>query len=241
MKRIFNLKQHLNSERALSYALVFVLSFFGSQVNTVHNAMGQASPAEPYISLNVKNKPLGEVFKIISADTGYTFKLNDQWRNYPVYASLENLPLHQVLKRILGRLNHTIIYESDKSIHIVIYGVADSRKSNQSPVQSFPSQIQQYPQEPEPAPEPSFENANDPERVTESSIETGAPGITEEKSAEETGPVESAEKEKTGETGPVESKEPDKAASSPGENPIEQNEQNKVDADASPDGTEKQN
>jgi len=241
MKRIFNLKQQLNSERAFSYALVFVLSFFGSQVHTVHSAMGQAPAAEPYISLNVKNKPLGEVFNKISADTGYTFKLNDQWRGYPVNASLENMPLHQVLKRILGRLNHTIIYESDKNINIVIYGVADSRKTNQNPVQSFPSQNQQYQQEPAPAPEPSPENANDLERVNESSNETGAPGITEEKSAEETGPVENSEKESSGETATGEGKESDKDASGPGENPAEQNVPKKGDADDSPDGAQQQN
>lgn len=241
MKRIFNLKQHLNSERALSYALVFVLSFFSSPIHTIHNAMGKVPAAEPYISLNVKNKPLGEVLKKISADTGYTFKLNDQWRGHMVYVSLENMPLHQVLKRILGRLNHTIIYESDKSINIVIYGEADSRKHNQFPVQSFPSQIQQYQQEPEPSPEPSPENANDRERVNEGSNETGASENTEEKSAAEKNYVGNADKENAGKTGTVESKESDKDSSSPGENPKEQNEQNKVDEYASPDSTQKQN
>jgi len=184
MKRIFNLKQHLNYERVLFCALVFVLSFLSTNVNTIHNAMGQVSAEEPYITLNVKNKPLGDVLKKISEDTGYKFKLNDQWSGYSVYASLENMPLHQVLKRILSRLNYAIIYESDKSINIVIYGEADTRKINQYPIQSFSSQIPKYPQELEPSPELPPEKAGDLERADESSSETGASENSEEKSTE---------------------------------------------------------
>ncbi|MFC1817152.1 hypothetical protein ACFL0M_14725 [Thermodesulfobacteriota bacterium] len=229
MKRISNLKKDLNFERVLPYALVFVLSFLGTNVNTIHNAMGQVSTEEPYISLNVKNKPLGDVLKKISEDTGYKFELNDQWSGYPVYASYENVPLHQVLKRILGRLNHTIIYESDKRVNIVIYAEADS------------SQIQQNQQEPAPSPELPPEKVDDLERANESSKETGASEGTEEISTEKKESAENAEKDSTEKTSAVESKESDKDSSSQSENSNEQNEQKKVDEDASPDSPQKEN
>jgi len=241
MKRIFNLKQPLSFKSALPYALVFVLSFLCTHVHTTHNAMGQASAEEPYLSLNVKNKPLGDVLKKISEDTGYKFKLNKQWSGYPVYAALGNMPLSQVLKRILVRLNHTIIYESDKSINIVIYGEIDSRKTNRNPIQSFSPQIQKYPQAPAASPELPPEKANEPERVDESSTETDASGATEEKSIEKNDSVENAEKESAEKTSAVESNESDKDSSSQIENPKEQNEQNKADEEASPDNTQKQN
>jgi len=240
MKRIFNLKQYLTFEIALPYALGFFLSFLSTNGNTIDNAMGQVPAEEPYISLNVKNKPLGDVLKNISQETGYKFKVNDQWSHYPVYASLENMPLHQVLKRILDKLNHVIIYESDKRINIVIYAKADSSKINQYPIKSFSSQIKKYQQEPAPSPELSLEKANDLERVNESSKETDASGGTEEINNENKDPAENAEKESTDKTIVVENKELDKDSSIQSENPNEQNEQKEVDVEASSDNSQKQ-
>jgi len=241
MKCVFNLKQHLNFESVFPYALVFVLSFLSTTVNTCHNAMGQVSTEEPHISLNVKNKPLGDVLKIISEDTGYKFKLNNQWAGYPISASLKNMPLHQTLKRILGRLNHTIIYESDKRVNIVIYADTDSRKINQSPIKSFSSQIQKNEQDPAPSPEALPEKADDLERVDESSRETAPSEGTEEMSAETKDSIENAETDSVEKAGVVESKETDKESNSQIEISNEQNEQKKVDEDASPDSSQGQN
>ena len=238
MKRIFNLKQNLNFERALPFALSFALSFLITNVITIHTTMGQVSTDESYISLNVRKKPLGDVLLKITQDTGLKFKLNDQWSDYPVNASFENMPLNQVLKRILSRLNHTIIYESDKSINIVIYGEADTQKRNQHHIPSFSSQIQKYQQEPAPLPEPSPENTNDLERANESPKETDASGNTEEKSAEEKDSAENSEKESTEKTNALENKESDKDSSSQSENSNEQNVQKKVDENASPDSSQ---
>ena len=240
MKYISNLKQHLNFKKVLPYALGFVLFFLSTNVNTIHNAMGQVPTEEPYISLNVKNKPLGDVLKNISQDTGYKFKLNDQWSGYPVHASLENMPLHQVLKRILGKLNHAIIYESDKRINIVIYAKEDSRKINLYPIKTFSSQIKKYQQEPAPTPELSLEKENDSARVNESTNETDALGGTEEISNENKDPAENAEKEGAEKTSVVENKESDKDSSIQSENPNEQNEQKEVDVEASSDNSQKQ-
>lgn len=239
MKWIVNLKQHLNFERVLPYALVFVLSILSINVHTIHNAMGQVSREEPYISLIVKNKPLGDVLKKISADTGYKFKLNNQWSGYLVSATLENMPLHQVLKRILGRLSHTIIYDSDKSIHIVIYAEADSRKIDPHSIKSPLAPIEKYQLVQPPSPGRPPEEANEVERVIESSRETSVSGATEEKSTEKKESAENAEKESVETTGAGERKGPDKGPSSRNDNSNEQNEQQQVDEVPSPDSSQK--
>jgi len=241
MKYIFKLKRYLNFERVLPFALSFVLSLLGANFNAVHKAMGQVPQEESYISLNVKNQPLGDVLMKIGRETGYQIKLNGQWSDYPVHALLEHVPLDQVLKRILGRLNHTIIYESDKSINIVIYGEADSRKTDTYPVPSFSSQIQNYQQEPESSPELSPEKANDPERADESSKETDASGNTEEKSTIEKDSEENAEKEIAEKVSAVEDGESNKDSSSQSEDSNEQNEQGKAEENAAPDSPQQPN
>lgn len=87
-------------------------------------AMAADSPAEPLINLTVKNEPLGEVLDTITAETGYRFKLNSQWESHLVSATIGNLPLERGLKRLLRSLNHTIIWEADRTITIMVYGKA---------------------------------------------------------------------------------------------------------------------
>ena len=79
------------------------------------------SIAEERISLDVKDQPLGEVLEDLSAETGYRFRIDERWNNFPVTASMKNEPLHQGLKRILRNLNNAVIYGSDKTIRIKIY------------------------------------------------------------------------------------------------------------------------
>jgi hypothetical protein len=129
--------------------------------------------------LKVENQRLGDVLKIISLDTGFKFKLNDQWSTYPVNASIENKPLNRGLKLILQGLNHAIICESDKSIKIMVYGKVDSRKTDSYPIQPFSSQIQDDQQEPALSPESSPEGGDDLKRADDSSEETGAAAGTE--------------------------------------------------------------
>jgi hypothetical protein len=62
----------------------------------------------------------------ITAETGYEFNINEQWESHPVSATIDNLPLEQGLKRLLLNLNHTIIWESDQIITIMVYGNTDS-------------------------------------------------------------------------------------------------------------------
>ena len=184
MKLIFDFKHHLNLETALSYTLVSILFFLCLRINIIALAMGSESQDESHISLKVRNQPLVDVLKRITLDTGFKFKLNDQWNAYLVNASLENMPLHRGLKLILRGLNHTIIYEPDNSIKIVVYGKVDSRKTDSYAIQSFSSQIQDNQQEPTPSPESSPEETDDIARADDSSEESGPSENTEDKSAE---------------------------------------------------------
>lgn len=76
---------------------------------------------EELISLSAKNEPLGDVLYKVSMATGYDISLDNKWQNYRVTASLEKVPLHKGLKRILKNLNSAIIYVSSKKIKIIIY------------------------------------------------------------------------------------------------------------------------
>ena len=174
MKQNFKLKQYLNFEKILFYTLVIILSLICLRIDIIQQAIGSELQDEPHISLEVENQRLGDVLKIISLDTGFKFKLNDQWSTYPVNASIENMPLNRGLKLILQGLNHAIIYESDKSIKIMVYGKVDSRKTDSYPIQPFSSQIQDNQKEPAPSPESSPEGGDDLERADDSSEETGA-------------------------------------------------------------------
>jgi hypothetical protein len=80
----------------------------------------ETKPGKERITINVKNKPLGEVLSVISQTTGYGFILDESWRGYPVTAYLIDTPLHSGLKRILSGLNHAIVYLPESRIKILI-------------------------------------------------------------------------------------------------------------------------
>jgi hypothetical protein len=241
MKLIFNLKQHLNFEKALPYTLVFILSLLCLRINIIQLAIGAESQDDPHISLKVKNQPLGNVLKKITQDTGFKFRLNAQWSVYPVNASIENMPLHRGLKLILQGLNHAIIYESDKSIKIVVYGKVDSRKTDSYPNQPFSSQIQDNQQEPAPSPESSPEEAEDLKRKDDSSEETGSSENTEDKSTENEDSSDSGKEQSSEETGTAVGKELDEDSSGQSENTNEQNEREDAAEDPPPESPQEQN
>jgi hypothetical protein len=80
---------------------------------------------EPRITLSVTDQPLGDVLDALTDETGYLFTLNDRWDDYPISAVVHDLPLEQGLKRLLRSLNHTIIWEADNVVTIMIYGKVD--------------------------------------------------------------------------------------------------------------------
>ena len=90
-------------------------------------APAQTRPPEPTVSLNVKDRPLGDVLALISRATGCEFLLEPSWQKVPVTANLENAPLSVALKRVLSGLNHAIVYQPQNRVKIVIYEASPPR------------------------------------------------------------------------------------------------------------------
>lgn len=241
MKLIFNLKQYLRLGKVLSPASVFILSLLYFHVGIIQQVSGSEIKKEPHISLKAENQPLGDVLKRIALDTGFKFKLNEQWSNHPVDALIENLPLHKGLSLILRGLNHAIIYESDKSIKIMVYEKGDSRKSDSYPIQSFSPQIQGSQQEPASLPESSPEETVESRRADDISEQTGSQEQTEEQSTENQDSSENREKESSEATGEASGKEAVQESVGQSENPNEQNEQQNTAEESPAENSQKQN
>lgn len=118
----------------------------------------QTKPAKDRITINVKDRPLGEILSDISQATGYAFILDESWRRYPVTAYLIDAPLHAGLKRILSGLNHAIVYLPDSRIKILIFNGASTgpASSGKQPVHpSIGSPPSRPPRPPGRAPTPA--------------------------------------------------------------------------------------
>jgi len=174
-------KHDWNGKRFCRYLFGLVLLLPCTAVIFAASASGQEATQEPTISLQAQNQPLAEVLNKIGRDTGYEFKVNEQWKDYPVRASITNLPLSQGLKRILANLNHAIIYEAGQKIKIIVYGKVDSQKN----VSGF------VPPPSVPATEPQEESASGSEEPEDTRIES-AP---DDAANEEADSAESAERE----------------------------------------------
>jgi len=241
MKLTFDLKKYLGLEKVLSPALVFILSLLYFHVGIIQQVSGSEIKKEPHISLKAENQPLGDVLKKITLETGFKFKLNDQWSSYPVNASIKDVPIHKGLQLILRGLNHAIIYESDKSIKILVYEKGDSRQSDSYPIQSLSLQIQGSQQEPAPLPESSPEETVELRRTDDSSEETGSQEINEEQRTENQDSSENREKETTEETGEATGKEVIQEPAGQSENQNEQNERQNTAEDSTAENSQKQN
>lgn len=76
---------------------------------------------ETLISIDYEKTELGQVLKQISWITGYSFVINKEYAKLKVSGSLRDVPLHQSLKEIIGERSHTIIYEPNKTISLILY------------------------------------------------------------------------------------------------------------------------
>jgi len=123
--------------------------------------MAQDASTDPRISLTAKNEPLGDVLETISRDTGYRFNLDRKWQDHPISAAIDNLPLEQGIKRLLRSLNYSIVWESDRTVTIMVFGKADPSSSDNTI--SFSSPPQTYQEEAEPTAEIEDELAEVPE------------------------------------------------------------------------------
>ena len=125
MNRFF---RNLHQQDAVFFILFNLICCYGLSMPLPANC--ENSKAEELISLDIKNKPLGEVLEDISAETGYQFSIDESWNKFPVTASIKNEPLHRGLQRILRNLNNAVIYGSDGTIKIKIY---EREKSSGNP------------------------------------------------------------------------------------------------------------
>jgi hypothetical protein len=116
MKRYF-----IYIDQSLKIAsLLFGMLCFGGFIAPAPAAT-ENSVADTIISLNVADKPLGEVLENLSDAAGCQFKIDAGWEDYPITASFKNEPLYRVLKRIFRDFNNAVIYGSDGTIKIMIY------------------------------------------------------------------------------------------------------------------------
>jgi hypothetical protein len=172
-------------------------------------ASGQGAdddPEQAVFSLDFKDKPLSQVLNQISKLTGAKFLVNKEYAELKVSGSLRDVTVTKGLSEIMADLNHTIIYEPDHTISLVIYGkkqVSGPGDSGPLPPPNYPMQqgvednLNSAPQAPEPAeqvePEPNEpsggESAPDirmPQPAPEQAAESNPPEGSQSESGPET-------------------------------------------------------
>ena len=236
MNTIAILKRYLNFRKILFPAFVFIFFLLCFLTGIVQQSKGAESQDEPLVSLKVNNQPLSAVLKIITSDTGYRFKLNDEWSNYPVKTAFENTSLNRALKIILQGLNHVIIYESNKSIKIVVYGKVDADETGSDSTQPSSSHIQDNQPEVEPSSDSAPADTDDLQRSDDSSEETGSSESTEDSSTENEDSSDSGEEQSS-----EESDEVDQDSMGQNENTDDQDDRETSAEDASPESPQEQN
>jgi len=171
-----NIGQHFG----IVYLLFWLAGFWGLFIPTP--AICNNSVADEIVSLNVTNRPLGEVLEDLSIAADCQFSIDESWEDYPITASFNSEPLHRGLKRIFRDINNAVIYGADRTIKIVIYdeatfsgeasGHSVSTKSSQETIQ----QLQPFSGVTAPQPELGDpEDGSDAENVDQPPEETGEP------------------------------------------------------------------
>ena len=82
------------------------------------------------VSLSVKNEPLKKVLDSISRLTDRKITVSERWEKWSVTVSLDQVTLDRALNRIIGELNHAIIYGADDKIFITILSESKSNIFN---------------------------------------------------------------------------------------------------------------
>jgi hypothetical protein len=149
-----------------------LVTFVTICLQTVETAAAQPASREPMVSLTVSNVPLGEALDTLSRDTGYRFHLSSQWKTHPVSVNISKVPLEKALKRLLRNLNHSIVWESEDSIRILVYGASEATGDAHAVSFAAPPQ-EEIPEEIEPF-DPVEDPVEDPvDESVDESIEQG--------------------------------------------------------------------
>lgn len=143
-------------------------------VTLLHLPLNAASQ-EPIITLTLTNETLGEALDTISRETGVRINLDPRWKHHPVSADLKGMPFEKALKRLLSSLNHTIVWQAQDAITIMVYG--ESEQAGPGHAVSFAAPPQEVPEDSEPF---------DPDEFNEAQTEAGNAGGDEATDAEAT-------------------------------------------------------
>ena len=171
--QIRNIGQHFG----IVYLLFWLAGFWGLFIPTP--AICNNTVADEIVSLNVTNRPLGEVLENISMTAGCQFSIDESWEDYPITASFNNKPLHRGLKLIFRNINNAVIYGADRTIRIIIYdeaifsGKAIRHSATIKPSHEPILQNQPFSEATAPQPEPvDAEDSSDAENVDQPPEET---------------------------------------------------------------------
>ena len=148
--------------------IIYLSALFGLGNIIIQPALAQQPSPDPLVSLSMKDEALVDALRTISLQTGYHFDLTPKWEKHPVSASIDQQPLEHVLKRLLRRLNYTILWEADKMVVIKVYGKADPRQSTGISFASPPQEVQE---EEEPAMESDDEAMDENDEEDDEAVE----------------------------------------------------------------------
>ena len=151
--------------------MIFFGAILGVCIFTAGDARGATEFRDELISLNLENRPLGEVLDAITEKTGHTFSISEEWLDFPVSVAVKDMPLHRVLKLIFTNLNNAIIYKSDGSIKIMVY--AESVSSTPSSAPQAEASVPETPSSQEMGPETEAPGPADQEDQTQDITEAG--------------------------------------------------------------------
>jgi len=173
-------------------SLVFFCVIFCTCFLTIVCAAGETASGDEPVSLNVEQRPLGEVLAMITKITGHAFIIDAQWLDMPVSISVEATPLHKVLKFIFTDINNAIIYKSDGNIKIIVYGETsekDKRSVSQQtapPPESASSPVTEQESETSPEVAPAAETDNLADTAEEGAAQPGEEQESTEEQSENT-------------------------------------------------------
>jgi hypothetical protein len=215
------LLKNLDQHSTVVCLLFWLVGFWGIFIPS--SAFCETSVADEIISLDVTDKPLGEVLKSISAAAGCKFKIDESWEDYPITASFKNEPMYRGLKIILRDLSNAVFFGSDRTIKIMIYEEdTPSEKAADTSASAKPSEAETQQDQPsidESAPQPEGqlpEESSSEENVEQSAEEAAETASeTEGESAENTETSEEAASE--GGEEKAEDSEPEQTEDTPGE------------------------
>jgi hypothetical protein len=135
--------KHIKQLLTVACLVFWVAGFFVFYMPAKANSGN--SVADEIISLNVTDRPLGEVLEKLSIAANCQFRINEKWEDYRITASFDNEPLYRGLKLILRDINMAVIYGAGRTVKIIVYdkGISAGEWSGQSHANKEPQDFNQ--------------------------------------------------------------------------------------------------